>query len=92
MRVEEVIHEFKPGEKVDGTVVKIVDFGAFVRIGPSTDGLVHISEMAPWRVERVSDILKEGDTVPVIVKDVDKQSGKISLSIKGYDPNFFKKK
>ncbi len=91
-RVEEIIHEFEPGEHAEGEVVKIMDFGAFVKISASTEGLVHISEMAPWRVERVSDLLAEGDTVPVVVKEVDKASGKISLSIKRRNPDFFNNK
>ena len=80
------------GDQEDGEVVKIVDFGAFVKIGSYAEGLVHISEMAPWRVEKVEDLLKEGDMVPVVVKEVDSKSRKISLSIKRRDPNFFKDK
>lgn len=88
-RVEEIIHEYKPDEQADGEVIKIVDFGAFVKIGAYAEGLLHISEIAPWRVERVSDLLKEGDKIPVVIKEADKISGKISLSIKRRDPNFF---
>ncbi len=60
---------------------KIVDFGAFVEILPGTDGLVHISQLAPERVRHVKDILKEGDEVLVKVLEIDKQ-GKIRLSRK----------
>ena len=77
--VEEMTHEFKPGEILQGEVVKIADFGAFVRLNSATDGMVHISEIAPFRVERVSDIIKEGMIVPVKVIAIDAQRGKISL-------------
>jgi polyribonucleotide nucleotidyltransferase len=88
--VEEVTYEPKPGESFNGKVIKIMDFGAFVEIKSGHEGLVHISEIAPFRVERVTDIIKEGDIVPVKVKGVDEQ-GKISLSIKQADPAFAKK-
>jgi len=89
--IEKMTHEYKTGERYDGEVVKILDFGAFVRIAPNTDGLVHISEIAPFRVESVNEFLKEGDRVPVVVKETD-EKGRISLSIKQADPNFIKKK
>ncbi|MEK9182736.1 MAG: S1 RNA-binding domain-containing protein, partial [Patescibacteria group bacterium] len=66
------------------------EFGAFVRLSASTDGMVHISEIAPFRIERVSDIIKEGMIVPVKVIKVDAERGKISLSIKEADKDFFK--
>ena len=62
-----------------GTVKRITDFGAFVEILPNTDGLLHISEMAHTRVERVEDVVKEGDTLEVKVLSVDRD-GKIRLS------------
>ncbi|MFA6177780.1 MAG: polyribonucleotide nucleotidyltransferase [Candidatus Paceibacterota bacterium] len=89
--VEEMTHEFKVGEMLKGEVVKIADFGAFVALNPFTDGMVHISEIAPFRVERVSDIIKEGMIVPVKVIKIDSERGKISLSIKEADKDFFKK-
>jgi polyribonucleotide nucleotidyltransferase len=90
--IESMTHEFKVGEMLKGEVVKIADFGAFVALNPFTDGMVHISELAPFRVERVSDIIKEGMIVPVKVIKVDSERGKLSLSIKEADPNFFKPK
>lgn len=87
--IEDMTHEFKIGETLKGEVVKIADFGAFVRLNASTDGMVHISEIAPFRVERVSDIIKEGMIVPVKVIQIDAVRGKISLSIKEVDKNFF---
>jgi polyribonucleotide nucleotidyltransferase len=67
------------GAVYEGTVKRIADFGAFVEILPNTDGLVHISEIAHERVERVEDVLKEGDTVQVKVISVDRE-GKVRLS------------
>ena len=90
--VEEMSHEFKVGEVLKGEVVKIADFGAFVSLNPFTDGMVHISELAPFRVERVSDIIKEGMIVPVKIIRVDPEHDKISLSIKEADRDFFSPK
>jgi len=87
--VLDMTREFTPGEMLSGKVVKVADFGAFVALNAYTDGMVHISEIAPFRVERVSDIIKEGMIVPVRVIKVDKAAGKISLSIKEADRDFF---
>lgn len=86
--IEEMTREYKPGDRLTGSVTKVVDFGAFVKIGPNTEGLVHISEIAPFRVNDVYAVLKEGQEVPVVVKEVN--GGKISLSIKNADPDFLK--
>ncbi len=87
--VEEMTHEFRVGEMLRGEVVKIADFGAFVKLNHFTDGLVHISEIAPFRVDRVGSIIKEGMVVPVKIIGLDPERGKISLSIKAADSNFF---
>jgi len=79
--VQRITAEAEIGKLYKGTVRRIMDFGAFVEILPGTDGLVHISELAPERVRRVTDILKEGDEVLVKVLDIDRQ-GKIRLSRK----------
>lgn len=79
--------EFKAGEKFEGEVTKIMEFGAFVRIVGNTEGLVHISEIAPFRVDQVSKYLKEGQKVPVIIKEIDEKK-RINLSIKMVNPNF----
>lgn len=71
--------EAEIGKIYRGKVKKIMDFGAFVEIMPGTDGLVHISQIADQRVKSVSDVLKEGDEVPVKVLEIDKQ-GRIKLS------------
>jgi len=79
--VQRIAAEAEIGRIYKGTVRKIVEFGAFVEILPGTDGLVHISQLAPERVRKVSDVLKEGDEVMVKVLEIDKQ-GKIRLSRK----------
>jgi polyribonucleotide nucleotidyltransferase len=66
-------------------------FGAFVKIGYETEGLVHVSEIAEFRIENVMDYLKIGDKVPVIVKGIDERD-RIALSIKGADKDFIKPK
>ena len=94
-KAKEIIYnmtrEYLPGEKFEGEVVRLMDFGAFVKIGPNAEGLVHVSEIAPFRVERVETYLKEGDKVPVTVKEID-EKGRINLSIKAANPDFFTKK
>ena len=79
--VQRIAAEAEVGKIYKGTVRKIVDFGAFVEILPGTDGLIHISQLAPERVRRVSDVLREGDEVMVKVLEIDRQ-GKIRLSRK----------
>ena len=78
--IEGLIREPEVGEEFEGTVVRLADFGAFVNIIPNIDGLVHISEMAWHRVDKVEDICKEGDTMRVKVLEIDRSSGKIRLS------------
>jgi polyribonucleotide nucleotidyltransferase len=80
-RIRGITAEAEVGKIYRGTVRKIVDFGAFVEIFPGTDGLVHISQLADERVRKVSDVIKEGDVIPVKVLEVDR-SGKIRLSRK----------
>jgi polyribonucleotide nucleotidyltransferase len=69
------------GAIYEGKVVKITDFGAFVNIKSGTDGLVHISELADYRVKKVTDVVKEGDVIKVKVLDITRD-GKIKLSYK----------
>jgi polyribonucleotide nucleotidyltransferase len=64
-----------------GTVRKIMDFGAFVNFMPGTDGMVHISELAEGRVEKVTDVVNEGDEVQVKLMAIDDR-GRMNLSIK----------
>jgi len=79
--VEDIVQEAEVGAMYDGTVRKIMDFGAFVEIFPGTDGLVHISQLDFKPVHKVTDILKEGDKVRVKVLEVNRD-GKIRLSRK----------
>jgi polyribonucleotide nucleotidyltransferase len=89
--IEAMTHEYKAGEKFEGTVLRVEAFGAFVNIAPDTDGLVHVSEIAPFRIDNVAEYLKVGDKVPVIVKGVDERD-RIALSIKSANPDFIKRK
>jgi len=79
--IKEIVQEAEVGKLYQGKVVKIMDFGAFVEIYPGTDGLVHISQLAPERVNKVTDVLNEGDEVLVKVLEVGKD-GRIRLSRK----------
>jgi polyribonucleotide nucleotidyltransferase len=79
--IKEITIEPEVGSIYEGTVVKIMDFGAFVQILPGVDGLVHISQLAPYRVGKVSDIVKEGDRIKVKVLEITRD-GKIRLSHK----------
>lgn len=76
-----VFETINVGDRIDGTVSRIVEFGAFVDLG-GVDGLIHISEMSWGRVKKVTDVLKVGDKVTVTVLDVNPEKGKISLSLK----------
>lgn len=77
----EVFSAIKVGDKINGKVSRIVEFGAFVDLG-GVDGLIHISEMSWGRVKKVTDVLSVGDDVTVTVLDVNPEKGKISLSLK----------
>ena len=80
-RIEEITAEAEVGKIYHGKVERIVDFGAFISILPGKDGLLHISQIAEERVEKVNDYLSEGEEVDVVCLDVD-QRGRIKLSIK----------
>ncbi|MBU0986618.1 MAG: polyribonucleotide nucleotidyltransferase [Proteobacteria bacterium] len=79
--INEIVMDPEEGKIYEGTVVKIMDFGAFVQIMPGTDGLVHISQLAQHRVTKVSDVVKEGDRIKVKVLEISRD-GKIRLSHK----------
>ena len=83
--IKDLTQEVEAGAEYEGTVVKIMDFGAFVEILPGRDGLVHISELDHHRVRAVTDVLKEGDKVKVKVLGVDDR-GKVRLSRKALLP------
>ena len=79
--IHDIVAEVEVGKIYEGKVVKIMDFGAFVRVMGQTDGLVHISQIADHRVEKVNDELSEGQMIRVKVLEVDR-SGKIRLTMK----------
>jgi polyribonucleotide nucleotidyltransferase len=79
--VESIVAEPEVGKIYEGEVVKIMDFGAFVNIMPGKDGLVHISQLAEQRVEKVEDVVKLGDRIKVKLVEVDGQ-GRLNLSKK----------
>ena len=79
--IEEITAEAEIGKIYNGRVERIVDFGAFINILPGKDGLLHISQIAEERVEKVSDYLEEGQNIDVVVLDVD-QRGRIKLSMR----------
>ena len=79
--VKAIAMDPEEGAIYEGKVVKTTDFGAFVQLAPGTDGLVHISQLANYRVKKVTDVVNEGDIVKVKVLEVS-QDGRIRLSIK----------
>ena len=77
-----LVEAYPVGTIVDGTVTKIVPFGAFVQLGEATEGLVHISEMAPRHIETPAQVVKVGDVVKVKVMEINPERRRISLSMK----------
>jgi polyribonucleotide nucleotidyltransferase len=82
--IKSIASDPEPGTIYDGTVVKVMDFGAFVNFFGAKDGLVHISQLAPNRVNKVTDVVKEGDKVKVKLLGMDER-GKVRLSMKAVD-------
>lgn len=80
-QAKSALDKLQPGQVLEGTVQRLTDFGVFVDVG-GVDGLVHVSELAWNRVEKPSDVVKEGEKVKVKVLKVDKENERISLSIK----------
>jgi ribosomal protein S1 len=78
---EETANQFPVGTVTTGTVKKLADFGAFVELAPGVEGLVHISQLATRRVNKVSEIVKEGDQVQVKVREIDLEKRRVSLSM-----------
>ncbi len=83
--VKALTHEITAGETYDGEVVRLEDFGAFINVLPGQDGLVHVSEIAWSRTNKPSDVLKIGDKVKVLVKEID-NLGRVNLSIRALLP------
>lgn len=89
--IEDIVKEYKEGDRVQGEVVRVADFGVIVKLGPKSDGLVHVSEIANFRIDKVETYMRVGMKVPVIIKGID-DKGRLKLSIKDADPNFIQKK
>ena len=87
--IEALVKEYVVGEVYLGEVTRLMDFGAFVRIGPGKDaeGLVHVSEVAPFRLGKIGDAVSVGEKVRVMIKEID-EKGRLNLSIKAADPEF----
>jgi polyribonucleotide nucleotidyltransferase len=83
--VRNMTREIKAGEKFEGRVTRIMDFGAFVELLPGKEGMVHISQFRDERVEKIEDIVKVGDIIPVVVIEIDSM-GRINLSHKAALP------
>jgi polyribonucleotide nucleotidyltransferase len=88
--IEQITWEPTVGERFRGEVVKITEFGAFVRVNGGAEGLLHISEICPQRIKTVDEKLHVGDIVPVVVKEVDDR-GRLKFSIKEIAPDWFEK-
>ncbi len=80
--IEAIIKEYEVGEVVTGPVVKILEFGAIVDLGGGNDGMIHVSELKEGFVDRVEDVLKLGEVVTAKVVKIDRERGKIGLSLK----------
>jgi len=87
--IESLVKEYSIGDTTEGEITKITDFGLFVELSPVTEGMVHISEIAPFRIEKIESVLTVGQVVPVKVIKVER--GKIGLSIKEVNKEFIKK-
>ena len=79
---QQVLEQYKDGDVVDGKVTKVVTFGAFVEILPGVEGLVHISELAQHHVENPREVVSQGDSVKVLILEVDGERRRLSLSLK----------
>jgi len=84
--IKNIAHEFVAGEIFTGPVVRLMDFGAFIELTPGSDGMVHVSKMAPYRVGNPADLLKVGDVVTVKIDEID-EKGRVNLSMKDQAEN-----
>ena len=84
--IKDLTREIVAGEIFEGTVVRMLDIGAFIEVLPGRDGMAHVSELAPYRVSKPADFLEVGDKVTVRVKEIDDQ-GRVNLSMKGLKEN-----
>lgn len=81
--IKGIVKDYEVGEIAEGTVEKVLDFGAIVNLGGGKDGMIHVSELKDGYVEKVTDVVKEGDKVKV--KVIKNENGKIGLTLKGID-------
>src|SRR5438552_18282148 len=84
---QQVAESYQEGETVDGKVTKVVTYGAFVQILPGVEGLVHISELAQHHVENPREVVSQGDSVKVLILEVDAERRRLSLSLKRVEGN-----
>ena len=82
--IKSIVTDIEPGQVMTGTVVRIMNFGAFVELAPNKDGMVHISKLSDKRVGKVEDVVNIGDEVTVKVTEVDKM-GRINLTMRPSD-------
>jgi len=89
-KIRSLTKVYEIGERITATVTRITTFGAFAKLDAFNEGLIHISEIAPFRLETMAGVLTEGETVSVVISKLD--DGKIGLSIKQADPDFAQKR
>jgi polyribonucleotide nucleotidyltransferase len=89
-KIKALTKRYDVGERAEATITKIATFGAFARLDAFNEGLIHISEIAPFRLDTLEGILNVGEVIPVIVSKI--EDGKIGLSIKQADPDFAEKR
>jgi len=85
-KVQEIVKVYEVGEIITGKVVRLMDFGAFIALNPNQDGMAHVSELAPYRINKPADFVSVGDIVTVKIKEIDDQ-GRINLTMKGLAEN-----
>jgi ribosomal protein S1 len=78
---DNVTQDFPVGTTIEGLVKKVMDFGAFVELAPGVEGLVHVSQLAMKRINRPSEVVKEGDKVKAKIQNIDLEKRRISLSM-----------
>jgi polyribonucleotide nucleotidyltransferase len=83
--IKNIVKEVEPGEVYEGKVTRVMDFGAFVEVLPGKEGLVHVSQLANYHVNKVEDVVKMGDTLKVQVVEIDEQ-GRLNLTHKPFAP------
>ena len=85
-RIKDIVRDLEVGDVFNGKVLRIMDFGAFIELTGGKDGMVNVSELAPYRVSKPSDIISIGDFVQVKIKEIDSQ-GRVNLTMKNLEEN-----